>query len=121
MVFFFQVFEQRFKNVPSDDYEPQEPAPPAAPPRAPPGAVGALLTPARGLPPARGLTPAAVTPLAPPPARPAALQRELRPHPPQPIKVDDSDSDSDTITRDKNNWYQRLLQVIFCLTYMCYI
>jgi len=106
-----EVFEQRFKNVPSDDYEPLEPATPAAPPRAPPGAVGALLTPARGLPPARGLTPAAVTPLAPPPARPAALQRELRPHPPQPIKVDDSDSDSDTITRDKNNWYQRLLQV----------
>ena len=41
----------------------------------------------------------------------APPQRELRPHPPQ-IKVDvDSDSDSDTVTRDKNDWYQRLLQV----------
>ena len=79
--FLFQVFDDRFKNKPSD-----KPETLMAPP-----------------------TPAAVTPLAPPPP-----QRELRPHPPPPpppIKVDDSDSDSDTITRDKNDWYQRLLQV----------
>lgn len=82
-----EVFENRFKNLPSDDYEPPQ---------------------------------VAVTPLAPTPASMAKNnptpvlppQRELRPHPPQ-IKVDvDSDSDSDTvIARDKNDWYQRLLQV----------
>ena len=60
------------------------------------------------------MPPEAVTPIAPPPSRAQPPpQRELRPHPTQPIKVDDSDSDSDTIARDKNNWYQRLLQVIF--------
>merc|ERR1711899_649762 len=58
------------------------------------------------------MPPEAVTPIAPPPSRAQPPpQRELRPHPTQPIKVDDSDSDSDTIARDKNNWYQRLLQV----------
>ena len=66
------------------------------------------------------MPPEAVTPIAPPPSRAQPPpQRELRPHPTQPIKVDDSDSDSDTITRDKNNWYQRLLQVIFLLVFYC--
>ena len=66
------------------------------------------------------MPPEAVTPIAPPPSRAQPPpQRELRPHPTQPIKVDDSDSDSDTIARDKNNWYQRLLQVIFLLVFYC--
>jgi len=99
-----EVFEGRFKNVPStsDDYEPP-PEESETPKKALTGAVGALLPPAAVNPPAH--------PTVPPSARPPAPQRELRPHPQQPIKVDDSDSDSDTITRDKNNWYQRLLQV----------
>ncbi len=83
-----EVFEQRFKNVPSDDYEP--------PPKPKAVKTPSLATPASTL--------GASNPMLP--------QRELRPHPVQPIKVDDSDSDSDTqITRDKQDWYQRLLQV----------
>merc|ERR1719410_1596548 len=91
-----EVFEQRLKNVPSDDFEPP---PTAATPGAPREVGGRM-------------PPEAVTPIAPPPSRAQPPpQRELRPHPTQPIKVDDSDSDSDTIARDKNDWYQRLLQV----------
>ena len=162
---FFQVFENRYTNVPSDDTvevatppPPQNPA--AAPARAQNPAAARAPNPARAQNPAaaraqnpaaaraqnpsaaRGLPPTVPINRAPPtvpqnaagrssattskqiptPAPPKAVttpvnpterpQRELRPHPPQLLNVDNSDSDSDT-TRDKNDWYQRLLQVKF--------
>ena len=151
MLCFFQVFENRYTNVPSDTVEatppPQNPAaaraqnPAAArapnPARAQNPAAARAQNPsaARGLPPTVPINRAppsvpqnaagrssATSKQIPTPAPPKAVttpvnpterpQRELRPHPPQLLNVDNSDSDSDT-TRDKNDWYQRLLQVKF--------
>ena len=100
-LFLLQVFENRFKNIPSDDYE----APPSTPSSKPSGSSIPTMasTPSTG-----GSVPSAKAVNLPPVVPPS--QRELRQHPPQMLNVDNTDSDSDT-TRDKNDWYQRLLQV----------
>jgi len=101
-----EVFEARFKNVPSDLVEAKPTPNKISGPSKTTTPLAALPTP----PPPKAQAQAVTNrPVIPPQAPPP--QRELRHHPQQIIVDEDSDSDTLDTTRDKNDWYQRLLQV----------